>query len=154
MKFKNIHKYQGFTLFELMVVVAIIAILSGIAIPAYTGYITNARITECAAEVTAISLAQKQYFLENNRYFPLVTTAVSSTSTDHTPIENVSGGYFRSTYNEHGASTSAAYQAHVNCIYTLQSADGSSYTLQVRGTRKLAGNPSIDTDKILDKTVN
>ncbi|MCW2035829.1 pilin [Xanthomonas campestris] len=45
-------KQQGFTLIELMIVVAIIAILAAIALPAYQNYVAKSRVTAALAEIT------------------------------------------------------------------------------------------------------
>ena len=59
---------QGFTLIELMITVAIIAILSAIAIPAYSEYVMRARITEATNALSDQRLKMERYFQDHRRY--------------------------------------------------------------------------------------
>lgn len=59
----------GFTLIEMLITLAILGIVSAIAIPAYNGYIKTAKMTEAKNNLAALRLAQEENFLENNSYF-------------------------------------------------------------------------------------
>jgi type IV pilus assembly protein PilA len=55
-------KQQGFTLIELMIVVAIIAILAAIAIPAYRDYLIRTQVSEGATLTGAAKVAVDEYY--------------------------------------------------------------------------------------------
>ncbi|MDK9724715.1 MAG: prepilin-type N-terminal cleavage/methylation domain-containing protein [Sterolibacteriaceae bacterium MAG5] len=59
---------RGFSLIELMIVVAIIGILSQIALPQYRDYVTRGKISEAVAELSTMRGKLEQYFLDNRTY--------------------------------------------------------------------------------------
>ena len=59
---------RGFTLIELMIVVAAIAILAAIAIPSYTQYVQKSRRTDAKNAVLDLASREERYFSINNTY--------------------------------------------------------------------------------------
>lgn len=68
---------RGFTLMELLITVAIIGILSAIAIPAYRDYVRRGRTTEATSALATIRLKLEQYFQDGapQTYVGLVDAA-------------------------------------------------------------------------------
>jgi type IV pilus assembly protein PilE len=62
-------KHLGLTLIELVITLAILAILTAVAVPAYKGYIAESRKIEGRNNLAALKLAEEEFFLENNSYF-------------------------------------------------------------------------------------
>ena len=59
---------QGFTLIELMVVVAIIGTLAAIAVPNYLGYLETAKFSQVIADLKGVELAAFSFQAENGRF--------------------------------------------------------------------------------------
>ena len=66
-KFRR-NNQKGFTLIELMIVIAIIGILAAIAIPNYLGYTCKAKQSEAKSSLGAIATCQEAYFAEFDTY--------------------------------------------------------------------------------------
>jgi len=67
----------------MLITLAILGIVTAIAIPSYNGYITTAKMSEAQNNLAALRLAQEEFFLENNRYFTGENTGAIETDSDN-----------------------------------------------------------------------
>jgi type IV pilus assembly protein PilE len=61
-------RFGGFTLIELMIVVAIVAILASVALPAYNDYVQRGRIPEATSGLSQGRVNMEQFFQDNRTY--------------------------------------------------------------------------------------
>ena len=88
-------KQKGFTLIELMIVVAIIAILAAIALPAYQDYTKRARVTEAINLNAYAKIAVTEFFntegrwpRDNTEALVMASTSIKGKSVDGLRVEN------------------------------------------------------------------
>jgi type IV pilus assembly protein PilA len=73
--FKKVQK--GFTLIELMIVIAIIGILAAIAIPAYQNYTIRSQVTEGLSLADGWKTSISEYYAQNGSFPTTSTTAAA-----------------------------------------------------------------------------
>jgi type IV pilus assembly protein PilE len=78
---KTMHRTAGFTLIELMIVVAIIAILAAIAYPSYREHVRKTRRADCEGALMGLANVMERRFTENGSYCDAGTTASAGCGT-------------------------------------------------------------------------
>src|SRR5688572_11704387 len=65
---KPFSRFQGFTLMEVMITVAIVGFLASLAYPSYTQYVRRGKIVEALGELTTLRVKLEQYYQDNRNY--------------------------------------------------------------------------------------
>ena len=131
---------KGFTLIELMIVVAIIGILAAIAIPAYQDYITRGQVSEAVTLGGGLKSPLAEYGADKNAWPTLVG-----------PTATAGSGQLNATligkYSTVTTSVSGSYPAgRITVTMTTGKASGSvlTYTTANGGSTWACGNTTVD----------
>ena len=137
---------KGFTLIELMIVVAIIGILAAVAIPAYQDYIVKAKLARVQSTLDPLKLAIGLYYQENGS-FPGGVTATTAATVDSSNTNTATGvdAYWTSL----GMAKMPAIPSEISSlvINTLANSTALTMTLTVQNIKAgaCASTPSAPT---------
>ncbi|MDO8773433.1 MAG: type IV pilin protein [Burkholderiaceae bacterium] len=134
-------KRNGFTLIELMIVLAVIGILAAVAMPSYTSYLARGKIIDAVAALADYRVKMEQYFQDNRNY---------GTASASCPVVVADSKYFTYTCLVGSATPTVTYTATATSIagalgratgdytYTVDQANAKS-TTKFKGTSYSAG---------------
>ncbi|MGD9841592.1 MAG: type IV pilin protein [Steroidobacteraceae bacterium] len=122
-------KQHGFTLIELMIVVAIVAILAAIAYPSYRNQVMRSHRSEGKAALLQIQVAQEKYYLQNNTYGTLAQLGPTSLGLKSTGF--TTNSYYAITLSGISAT---GYTATASGATTSQAGDTGCVTLTINNT--------------------
>jgi len=139
------HNLRGFSLIELMIVVAILGIVATIANSSYRNYLVRTHRTDATAALLQIQVAQEKFFLQNNAYAGTAQIALAPPAGLGLSATTTQGGYYTLTITP--AVPTVAYTATATPISTkgqASDADCQSFSVDQSGRKSALDSSSTD----------
>jgi len=133
MKLKEKHNNEGFTLIEMLIAVAIVAILVSLAVPNYSRYVARGKLTAAQADVALVALKFE------NRY-QRVLSYPTTAATDTAGLQALIPGWAPASESE-------------DFNFTNVNPDAAGYTVLATGTSPSVAGCVISIDNLGNKTI-
>ena len=128
---------RGFTLLELLVVILIIGLLTGIVAPRFMGQVSRSEVTAARAQLDAFAKALDAYRIDNGQY-PSTQQGLASLVQTPSGLPTWRGPYLQSDVPPD--------PWHMPYQYQSPGPNGKDYLLQSYGRDKLPGGAGDDAD--------
>lgn len=131
---------RGVTLIELMITVAIVAILASIAMPAYNQYVAQSRRSEAKSALLELGQFMERYYTTNNAYNKTsggVSTSLASSDLPYASVPKDGGTAY---YSVAVSSTSSTYTITISPTGVMTGDSCGNYTLNQTGSHSPASN--------------
>lgn len=122
---------RGFTLVEILITIAIVGILSAIALPAYRDHLTRGRIPEATSGLAIKQGQIEQFFMDRRTY-------VSATAC----ADDTAGKFFDFSCDDSSNATTATASAFTLTAKGKGAMEGFSYTINQDGAKTTSALPS------------
>ena len=141
---------RGFTLIEILIVIAVIAILAGISLPYMKGMQDEGNTAKAAGELRTLATAVESFYIHNSRSYPVQTTAVDSAwQSDTNSVTTASPTIIKSVIYDPfvpGGSTEYSYA-------TSDTSGSQYYVIFSVGPDNTAGVTGVNTSGVVQGTV-
>ena len=121
---------KGFTLIELMIVVAIIGILVGIALPNYQDYVKRAKAQEATTNLLDMKTRAEQWYADNKSFatYPCTTPSTAHYFAYTCPVKTADTLTIQAAGNANSTVSGWTYTIDQSGVRTSSGIDGSSST--------------------------
>jgi len=136
---------RGFTLIELMIVIAVIAILAAIALPSYIRYITKTNRKAAEACLTTYANYMERYYTTNLRYDQDAAGNANVLPQPDCSTAQQTGNNYSYSFNPAPAQSTFTVQAKPIGVQATRDTQCGTLTLDQKGTRNINGTGTVAT---------
>ena len=133
---KTAHPHLGFTLIEVMITVAIVAILAAVALPSYNDYIRRGQIADAFSALSDFRVKMEQYYQDNRNYGSSTTCAADNTAASWRDFTQTKYFRYECAVNTKVGGDNAQQSYTLSAIGISGQATGHVYTVNEKGEQR------------------